>query len=307
MGFFDGIVGSLLGGVFGIASEERAADTQFENQSALQKQAYEYQKESMQNRHQWEVSDLRKAGLNPILSASNSSGGVISVGAGQAAKPDYSHAVSQLMNAISNSAMVQNSMKVNQKNADSERINAEANFLRAENDRDRTPSAIALNSSQARLNLKNMSMLDKNFELHKIYNEAHVSKVNQDIINSVAEVKARIQYYRDSGQAAIQSSSAALMHGSAALQNAETQRVIADVAEKNGVSFRDLNDALSGRARGDLRESMERVEDIIQKRRIREYKNPRASGTDITETGQAIYQVGDYLQSLSPLRFTIGD
>lgn len=34
--------------------------------------SWKHQKEVMQNRHQWEVADMRKAGLNPILSAGGS-------------------------------------------------------------------------------------------------------------------------------------------------------------------------------------------------------------------------------------------
>lgn len=51
----------------------------FQSSKAARRQ-FEYQKQMMQNAHQWEVADLRKAGLNPILSAGGS-GASGSVGA----------------------------------------------------------------------------------------------------------------------------------------------------------------------------------------------------------------------------------
>ena len=49
---------ALAGGVAGIGSSAFASYVN-----------WKHQKEVMKNRHQWEVEDLRKAGLNPILSA----------------------------------------------------------------------------------------------------------------------------------------------------------------------------------------------------------------------------------------------
>lgn len=55
--------GSLLGGIFGSSSAKKAAQAQMA-----------FQREVLQNQHQWEVSDLRAAGLNPVLSANHGAG-----------------------------------------------------------------------------------------------------------------------------------------------------------------------------------------------------------------------------------------
>lgn len=52
------------------------------------REAWKRQKEAMQNAHQWEVADLRKAGLNPILSATGGSGA--STGGLNSPMPDMS-------------------------------------------------------------------------------------------------------------------------------------------------------------------------------------------------------------------------
>lgn len=69
MGLFSSI-GKIFNDVTGASS---AAKTQ-----------YQYQKEFMQNAHQWEVADLENAGLNPILSAdgSGAQGNAAAVGTG---------------------------------------------------------------------------------------------------------------------------------------------------------------------------------------------------------------------------------
>lgn len=62
--------GSLISGLFGQSSA---------------KASIKAQREALQNSHQWEVADLRKAGLNPILSATH---GPVGQAGAQASMPD---------------------------------------------------------------------------------------------------------------------------------------------------------------------------------------------------------------------------
>lgn len=70
MGLFDSIGDAVFGAFGGKAAAE---------------QNWKYQKEAMQNAHQWEVADLEKAGLNPALSAGGN--GASTGGAGGSGSP----------------------------------------------------------------------------------------------------------------------------------------------------------------------------------------------------------------------------
>lgn len=57
---------SLLGGILQNKAAKKAADTQMA-----------FQRESAQNRYQWTMADMRKAGLNPLLAYQQGGGGTL--------------------------------------------------------------------------------------------------------------------------------------------------------------------------------------------------------------------------------------
>ena len=68
-----GAVGSVVSGLFG----QKSADKANEAQAALAQQQHEWNVEDYQHRYQWAANDLRAAGLNPILAATNGISGHI--------------------------------------------------------------------------------------------------------------------------------------------------------------------------------------------------------------------------------------
>lgn len=75
-------VGSIVGSKIGAKQSSKEA--------AQGRQHSDYQ---LQNKHQWEVEDLRKAGLNPILSAGNYGNSAGSSPTGQGFAPDLGNVV----------------------------------------------------------------------------------------------------------------------------------------------------------------------------------------------------------------------
>lgn len=298
-----GIASDIVGGLFGSHSAEEAAEKQFQNNWELMNHQFELNAMTAQRKHQWEVSDLRKAGLNPILSA-NSASGVSGVGLPSSGMPEaQKYDLSKAMNAVANTALAKKQFDLEEYKAQSDRIKADADMLRARNDEARTPSAISMQESQSQVNLKNIEMLDKNYELNKIYNEAQVREIDQRIINSVMEVEAKVDYLHKSGEAAMISASAQQAHAAAAMRSAEAQEIIAQVAQANGISQRQLNDALEGKASAETKEAMERTLKVAQEsksvewnRRLSQTHNPAASEGN-SAFGNILMRAGEYLRN----------
>jgi len=80
----DAVTGGLLGIGGSLISGSQA--------SSAASESWRHQREMAQNKHQWEVEDLKKAGLNPILSAKF--GGATAPQAPKADVPDYGKSAS---------------------------------------------------------------------------------------------------------------------------------------------------------------------------------------------------------------------
>lgn len=233
------IGGSVLGAVSNLWSANNANDAQMrniENQMA-------FNREVMQNRHQWEVQDLRQAGLNPLMSVTSPTGTLSAPSAPVAHKAD-----------IASSALALGQLQIADKQAEAQLISAKASAKNAETAFKAMENESVNISSQVRArevqnetswlqvnsmveNAKSQTDLNKaqtvktqleNIYLPKMY-EANLNEIQQRIANSILEVSAKVTLMDRQGRAA--------------LTNAAAQTMIANTLEANGVSLRELQSA----------------------------------------------------------------
>lgn len=134
--------GSVLGNV-GSFIGNKATDFLFSNYQA--NKAWSRQKQAAQSAHQWEVADLRAAGLNPILSATGGNGANLpSVAVAQNANSEAPNIIGMMsaLQGIRNQEQQENVLK------------AQERLLQTQADRE-LDSATLLRSQTAQINTQN--------------------------------------------------------------------------------------------------------------------------------------------------------
>lgn len=167
-----GLGGSVLQGLFGQSSAQASMD---------------FQREVLQNRNQWMVQDLKKAGLNPILAAGATSSGSASGAQAHIDNPGTA-AVSSAMQAkmadIAKETMINNNRKIqseiNVNSAEAAKKWAEVNYLGPQ-----AEANIDVMGSSADVNRQNIAESEARVE--QIYSQVH--RIDQEVQNLVAELK----------------------------------------------------------------------------------------------------------------------
>lgn len=139
-----GGAGMALGNAAGIGGGMMT----YQNQKKLQTRQFEFQEYMAKTAHQRQVEDLRKAGLNPILSALGGTGGTPSGGVPSAPAMDLKGGLSALDNIVPNAKAIK---ELDLLNAQQKKIDAETANLKQVN---------KINKPKERINDTGASLLD---------------------------------------------------------------------------------------------------------------------------------------------------
>lgn len=109
---------AIASGVGGFLANKQ----QFEDTKKLSAKQFHYNKMMAQNAHQWTVEDLKKAGLNPVLSATQ--GANMGSGVGLPSAPNYAESLQSAVQTYMDNKRVQNETQVAESTADLNDANA---------------------------------------------------------------------------------------------------------------------------------------------------------------------------------------
>lgn len=295
MKFLGDLIGAV-GGLIGASMESDAAEQANALQYQMFKEGQDFNKEVMQSRHQWEVQDLRQAGLNPLMSVTSPTGTLSSPAAPAAHKANTAAsaaALGQMLGGLT----VQNKMaEAAQTNADAAKIGAIAQDKKANIEKDKfiwestdkfkkeselidaqVNNAFADSKMKASITARN---LIENEWLPKI-KEAELNEVQQKIAASIAITAAQCAYYEKAGDAALSQAAAA-------------HRLAAN-AEMLGLHQAELTDADVKKAKAETAKISAEFARTARENRYAEYNESR-------ELYKSTRFIGDVLDNLNPLK-----
>lgn len=224
------------------------------------------------NAHQLEVQDLKNAGLNPILSASNSQ---------MASMPQVSDngAAGASANILS-SALQANVARENAKlAAETEGQHIDNERKRLELDKERysfqnrlDESQIGLNTSAKALNDANVLFVNQQTSSLRDMTKAQIEQIKQDIQNSIEQTKALVEKYGAESQQArasaalaykqiqTEAAKAALLLSQKTHEDWDSNRIIRELSDPDSNLHRDYRNTPLGTILGYIGEG---IKDII--------------------------------------------
>lgn len=299
LGWLGPVAGALIGGLF----EQNSAASAYSNQMEMLDKQMAFSRESMQNHHQWEVSDLQAAGLNPLLSVSSPTGTLSSPSPSQVQKANISSSAAALGQLALNKEQIdvnKAQVKVQDKmaeaaltNADAAMQDSQANMIRANNDTtmvdfhvgkeftmrsgltdaqiDNLVSSTGLSNSQTALNILKYDWLPDLLQ-------ADLNEKQMKIATGYLVAKAQDYYYRASGDAN-------LTNAAANLSRANSYSRFVDNCELVGISEANLKDKQALVA-------IETANGIIQDNEHKVRMNGMESDLMENDLGYASYKTG---------------
>lgn len=206
--FGSALLGTAIGKSVTGGINSAYASRQAQLEAKLQRENWEY---AQKNAHQFEVQDLRSAGLNPILSATNSQAiGIPSAPSGNISTDNDVNSAYAAREQL-NIAKIQ--AKTDQDKAKADADNAEANKITAQAAKDNAET-------------NRMDVLGK----LPVYNAqsskevAEADKIRQDLINSIQITEALVEKYGAESVAARGAASAAFANAKLALEQVTGQQ-----------------------------------------------------------------------------------
>ncbi len=179
--------GAIAGAVIGGLMSSHSAKKQASNNADLSRENWEYQQK---NAHQFEVQDLQAAGLNPILSATNSQMAGMSPVQGS----DPGNFANNINSALQGALERESKQELQANDLEIEKMKLENELLRTKILRDESDAQISKWHSEGKL-----FDVQADYTSSKQVNEhnesvAKVSQINQDIKNSIKLTDAQASH-----------------------------------------------------------------------------------------------------------------